>query len=60
MLSHTSFIDLVLLTTNNSRLRTLPEWQDIFTEADPRFGKVRLFTVNGSAHAILEVVWGGK
>ncbi|KAI1377941.1 putative O-methyltransferase [Hypoxylon crocopeplum] len=54
------FIDLLMLTTNNSRLRTMAEWQDIFIEADSRFGTVRSFSVEGAALAILEVVWEGE
>ncbi|KAI1455388.1 putative O-methyltransferase [Annulohypoxylon moriforme] len=53
------FIDLLMLTTNNSRLRTMAEWQDIFTEADSRFGPVRCLSAKGAALAILEVVWWG-
>ncbi|KAI1084253.1 putative O-methyltransferase [Whalleya microplaca] len=53
------FIDLLMLTTNNSRLRTMAEWQDIFTAADSRFGTVRSFSVQGAALAILEVIWEG-
>jgi len=51
------FIDLLMLTTNNSRLRTLAEWQDLFTAADARFGRVRSLAPGGAALAILEVVW---
>jgi hypothetical protein len=54
-----SFIDLLMLTTNNSRLRTMAEWQDIFIAADSRFGTVRRVSIEGAALAILEVVWEG-
>ncbi|TGJ84797.1 hypothetical protein E0Z10_g3946 [Xylaria hypoxylon] len=56
----TCFIDLLMLTTNNSRLRTMAEWQDIFSAADSRFGTVRCVSVEGAALAILEVVWEGE
>jgi hypothetical protein len=49
-----------MLTTNNSRLRTVAEWQDILTDADSRFGTVRSSSVEGAALAILEVVWEGE
>ena len=48
-----------MLTTNNSRLRTLSEWQEIFIEADSRFGNVRSISHHDAALAILEVVWQG-
>ncbi|KAI0405664.1 putative O-methyltransferase [Xylaria palmicola] len=54
------FIDLLMLTTNNSRLRTMAEWQDIFSAADPRFGAVRRVSAGAAALAILEVVWEGE
>ncbi|KAI8946355.1 putative O-methyltransferase [Xylaria longipes] len=56
----TSFIDMLMLTTNNSRLRTMAEWQDIFSAADSRFGTVCCVSVGGAALAILEVVWEGE
>ncbi|XXG94396.1 hypothetical protein Hte_000651 [Hypoxylon texense] len=52
-----SFMDMLMLGLNNSRLRTVAEWQDIFTEADSRFGPVRSFSPEGAALSILEVVW---
>lgn len=55
-----SFIDLLMLTTNNSRLRVMAEWQDIFSMADSRFGTVRCLSIGGAALAILEVVWEGE
>lgn len=55
-----SFIDMLMLTTNNSRLRTMAEWQDIFSAADLRFGTVRCVSAEGAALAILEAVWEGK
>lgn len=60
VLNHFSFIDLLMLTTNNSRLRTMAEWQEIFTTADPRFGTVRCFSTREAALALLEVVWDGE
>ncbi|KAI0799436.1 putative O-methyltransferase [Xylaria sp. FL0064] len=54
------FLDLLMLTTNNLRLRTMSEWQDIFRSADSRFGKVRCFSDVEAALAILEVVWQGE
>ncbi|KAI0376103.1 putative O-methyltransferase [Hypomontagnella monticulosa] len=54
------FIDLLMLTMNNSRLRTVAEWQGLFTTADSRFGSVRSSSVGGAALAILEVVWEGE
>ncbi|KAI0521562.1 putative O-methyltransferase [Xylaria bambusicola] len=54
------FIDLLMLTTNNSRLRTMAEWQDLFTAADSRFGTVRRISGEGAALAILEVAWEGE
>jgi hypothetical protein len=53
------FIDLLMLTTNNSRLRTMVEWQQIFTAADSRFGTVCSCTPRETALAILEVRWLG-
>jgi predicted small integral membrane protein len=58
--SHFSFIDLLMLTANNSRLRTMAEWHDIFSSADPRFGTIRLVSARGAALAILEVIWEGE
>jgi hypothetical protein len=40
-----SFVDLLMLTTNNSWLRTMAEWQDIFSAADSRFGTIHRFSV---------------
>jgi hypothetical protein len=59
VLNRTSFIDMLMLTLNNSRLRTRAEWQDMFTAADSRFGTVRSVSAGG-ALAILEVVWEGE
>ncbi|KAI2618479.1 putative O-methyltransferase [Hypoxylon sp. NC1633] len=55
-----SFMDMLMLGLNNSRLRTVAEWQDIFTEADSRFGTVRSFSDVESALSVLEVVWEGE
>ncbi|KAH9909710.1 putative O-methyltransferase [Xylariomycetidae sp. FL2044] len=55
------FFDLLMLTTTNSRLRTVDEWQNIFSEADSRFGAVRhLVARGGAALGILEVTWEGE
>jgi hypothetical protein len=50
---------MLMLTTNNSRLRTMAEWQDMFIAADSRFGTVRSVPTGG-ALAILEVAWEGE
>ncbi|KAI0436031.1 putative O-methyltransferase [Xylaria telfairii] len=56
----TCFMDMMLLAVNNARLRTLSEWQEIFSAADDRFGAVRCVTTQGAAIAILEVIWEGQ
>ncbi|KAI0190767.1 S-adenosyl-L-methionine-dependent methyltransferase [Xylaria flabelliformis] len=51
------FMDMLLLSTNNSRLRSIPEWQDLFHAADRRFGSISCLSPPKSAMAILEAVW---
>lgn len=53
------WMDMMMLSINNSRLRDEEEWQALFQEADPRFGPVRCWTPQGSALAIMEVTWEG-
>ena len=52
------WMDMIMLSLNNSRLRDEDEWQGLFQEADLRFGAVRCWTPQGSALAI-EVTWEG-
>ncbi|GAD93055.1 hypothetical protein BC1G_02945 [Paecilomyces variotii No. 5] len=53
------YMDLMMLAINKSRLRDEEEWQQLFHEADPRYGKLKCWTPEGSALAIMEVVWEG-
>lgn len=54
------WMDMIMLSLNNSRLRDEEEWQSLFQEADPRFGSVKCWTPQGSALAIIEVEWEGS
>ncbi|KAJ9299733.1 hypothetical protein DTO271G3_2617 [Paecilomyces variotii] len=53
------YMDLMMLAINKSRLRDEEEWQQLFHEADPRYGQLKCWTPEGSALAIMEVVWEG-
>ncbi|KAJ9218320.1 hypothetical protein DTO166G4_186 [Paecilomyces variotii] len=53
------YMDLMMLAINKSRLRDEEEWQQLFREADPRYGQLKCWTPEGSALAIMEVVWEG-
>ncbi|KAF7914452.1 uncharacterized protein EAF01_000858 [Botrytis porri] len=37
--------------------REAEEWQDLFLEADPRFGVLKIWTAIGASLAIIEAVW---
>ncbi|PYH95247.1 S-adenosyl-L-methionine-dependent methyltransferase [Aspergillus ellipticus CBS 707.79] len=52
-------IDMSMLALNNSRLRDVEEWNDLFQQADPRFGAVKCWNPPDAALAIMEVVWEG-
>lgn len=54
------WMDLMMLSINNARLRDEEEWRSLFQEASLQFGPVRSWTPRGSALAILEVEWQGK
>ncbi|KAK0625348.1 S-adenosyl-L-methionine-dependent methyltransferase [Bombardia bombarda] len=49
--------DLNMAAIFNARERTLREWKALFTEADPRLVPKRVIKPEGSALAILEVLW---
>lgn len=51
------YLDLMMLSIHNSRLRDEEEWQGLFQEADPRFGTVKCWTVPNAALSIIESVW---
>ncbi|PYI04305.1 O-methyltransferas-like protein [Aspergillus sclerotiicarbonarius CBS 121057] len=53
-------MDLMMYAINKSRLRDEEEWQQLFHEADARFGTIRCWTPPGSALAIIEAVWEGE
>ncbi|KAL8950913.1 MAG: hypothetical protein Q9222_003079 [Ikaeria aurantiellina] len=53
------FMDMIMLTVNNSRLRELSDWQQIFRTAHPGFGPLKCWTPEGAALAIIEVEWDG-
>lgn len=53
------YLDMIMLTVANARLRTSEEWGRLFVEADKRFGKFRHWKPSGSIYGILEVVWEG-
>ncbi|KAF7945255.1 hypothetical protein EAE96_010033 [Botrytis aclada] len=50
-------LDMIMLSMHNSREREAEEWQDIFREADPRFGVLKIWTPAGASLAIIEAVW---
>jgi hypothetical protein len=52
-------MDMLMLTTNNSRLRSFEEWQQLFLAADAGFGKGTCWTTRDAPLAILEFVWEG-
>ena len=52
-------MDMILLSTNNSRLRDAEDWSMLFKRADARFGPVNCWVPEGSALAIIEVIWQG-
>ncbi|KAJ5116613.1 O-methyltransferase-domain-containing protein [Penicillium angulare] len=53
------WMDIMMLSINNARLRDEEEWHDLFQEASHGFGPVRCWTPQGSALAIIEVEWQG-
>ncbi|KAL8713750.1 MAG: hypothetical protein Q9220_002276 [cf. Caloplaca sp. 1 TL-2023] len=53
------FMDMIMLTVNNSRLRDLSDWQQIFCTAHPGFGQPKCWTPEGATLAIIEVEWEG-
>ncbi|TGO30064.1 hypothetical protein BPAE_0008g00560 [Botrytis paeoniae] len=50
-------LDMIMLSMHNSREREAEEWQDLFLEADPRFGVLKIWTPTGASLAIIEAVW---
>ncbi|KAF5870961.1 putative o- protein [Botrytis fragariae] len=50
-------LDMIMLSMHNSREREAEEWQDLFLEADPRFGVLKIWTPIGASLAIIEAVW---
>ena len=52
-------MDMLMLTTTNSRLHDADEWQQIFQDADTRFGPTKCWVPQGAALAIVEAVWQG-
>ncbi|TGO84974.1 hypothetical protein BPOR_0444g00010 [Botrytis porri] len=50
-------LDIIMLSMHNSREREAEEWQDLFLEADPRFGVLKIWTAIGASLAIIEAVW---
>ena len=48
-----------MLSMHNSREREAEEWQDLFLEADPRFGVLKIWVPTGASLAIIEAVWQG-
>ncbi|KAK6598385.1 O-methyltransferase [Botrytis cinerea] len=52
-------LDMIMLSMHNSREREAEEWQDLFLEADPRFGVLKIWVPTGASLAIIEAVWQG-
>lgn len=54
------WMDIMMLSINNSRLRDEEEWNALFQEAHAKFSPIRCWTPAGSALAIIEVIWEGE
>jgi len=52
-------IDMIMLSAFNSYEREPEDWERVFREADPRFGKVKIMKVPGSALDLIEAIWSG-
>ncbi|KAF7890393.1 hypothetical protein EAF00_008708 [Botryotinia globosa] len=50
-------LDMIMLIMHNAREREAQEWQDLFLEADPRFGLLKIWTPIGASLAIIEAAW---
>ena len=48
-----------MLTLFNARERDRSDWEQIFSEADPRFKDVGIREPEGATLAIIEAVWSG-
>lgn len=51
---------MTMLSFFNSREREKTDWEDLFREADARFGNVQVWTPEGSSLAIIEATWMPK
>ena len=51
------FYDLCMLSFFNSREREKEDWQNLFHEADERFGNIKIWTPEGASLAIIEATW---
>ncbi|KAF7923145.1 uncharacterized protein EAE98_007850 [Botrytis deweyae] len=56
-LSSERSLDMIMLSMHNSRERKAQEWQDLFLEADPRFGGLKILKPIGASLAIIEAIW---
>ena len=52
-------MDMIMLSLFNARERERSDWEQLFKEADYRFGDVRIWVPEGSALAVIEAVWAG-
>ena len=50
---------MIMLTLFNARERDRADWEQVFREADHRFGPVRAWVPAGATLAIIEAVWTG-
>ncbi|TGO58915.1 hypothetical protein BELL_1270g00020 [Botrytis elliptica] len=56
-LSSERSLDIIMLSMLNPREREAEEWQDLFLEADPRFGGLKILKPIGASLAIIEAIW---
>lgn len=54
---YTRYVDLMMLSIHNSRLRDGEGCQTLFQETDSRFGTIKCWTVPNAALSINESVW---
>lgn len=52
-------MDMIMLTLFDAREREENDWIELLQKADPQFRNIKIWTPEGVAMAIIEVIWDG-